>query len=520
MKKRISLFLATVLLLCCFMLPGQADSIITPGSKYPTVYVPGKNEDILVNDIAAETPENIRGNIAVNVPEFISALAPKIVSGLTTHNWDSYCDALEALVSPMFSSVVLGNNGLPTDNSGVLFDTENVVKRVQSDYSYRIDTYYFEYDYRLDPYDNAAVLDSYIQSVLKATGASRVNLLGRCEGANIVLAYLEKYGNTENVSHILFAWPAVYGICGITSFFTGEISLDADALAVSLAAENTLNDIARAAVQIAGGTGLSDSAADLFNRVYAEVKDRLMPRLVLDTYGTMPSFWAMIAPEKYEQAKSFVFAGKEDEYAGLIEKIDYYHTHAGSNAAEILKRYTDAGVMFSCVAKYGFPGSSLCSAYKNYQTDGMAITAAASLGATVSDFGSELSAGYIAKARENGSAKYISPDRIIDASTCLYPASTWFVKNAEHSKMPDALKTLCAKLLASEVQPTVDDSGRYPQYLLYDGRAGMLSPLDEYNDIDKADNVPSNTDKLSFFDRIIAFFRSIIDFFTRLFSLD
>ena len=515
-KNTFSKRILSILLVCLLLLPTLAStSLAAEGSKYPTIYVPGRSEDTLVDDVSSENPQNIRVNLSIDVPEFAGKLAPLLIN----EQWDEYCDTLHGLVAPMFEDVALDNNGNVKDNSGVIFDVSDVKKLTYADYTYKLDTYKFQYDYRLDPYENAKLLDEYVKNVMKVTGAEKVNIFGRCEGSNIALAYLEKYGDPSFVNHIVFVWPSVYGLCGITAFFTGEISLDMNALESFLnseKSEDSLDDLTGSLVQVMNSMNALSPIGNLFNKVYAKVEKQLMPDLILSTYGNMPSFWAMIDPDKYEQAKNYVFAGREDEYAGLIEKIDNYQSNAGSKVDKILKRYTDAGTMFSCVAKYGYMITPLCTEYMNAQTDGLSTLEASSLGATVADFGKTLSSDYISAANAKGNGKYISPDKNIDASTCLYPDSTWFVKNCQHASMPNSLNEFCAALVACESQPTVSQSTRYPQFMLYDSRGSVLVPLTEENNIENA-NSGNTSGVRGFFAKIADFFRSIFEKIKNLF---
>lgn len=519
MKTRNNFFkkMLSTLLVCLILLPVLTMACFAAqGSKYPTIYIPGRNEDTLVDDVSSENPQNIKVDFEVDISTFASSLVPLIIN----EQWDEYCETLNGLVSPMFDPVTLDNNGNVKDNSGVIFpfDTTTVKKLTYMDYTYKLDTYKFQYDYRLDPYENAKILDEYIKCVMEVTGAEKVNILGRCEGSNIALAYLEKYGDPSFINHILFVWPSVYGLCGVTAFFTGEISVDMNALEAFLKSEkgeSSLGDITTTMVQVMNSMNALSPVANIFNSIYAKIEKQLMPDLILDTYGNMPSFWAMIDPDKYQQAREYVFSGREEEYSGLIEKIDNYQNKVGSKVEEILTRYTEAGTMFSCIAKYGYMITPLCTEYMNAQTDGLATLEASSLGATVADFGKTLSSDYINDAITKGNGKYISPDKSIDASTCLYSDSTWFVKNCEHASMPSSLNTLCAALVACESQPTVFQSSRYPQFMLYDKRAGVLVQLTEDNNIENADsnnnNNSNNNISKGFFERIADFFRNLFE---------
>ncbi|MDO4380718.1 MAG: hypothetical protein Q4D20_07590, partial [Clostridia bacterium] len=152
-----------------------------------------------------------------------------------------------------------------------------------------------------------------------------------------------------------------------------------------------------------------------------------------------------------------------------------------------------------------YVASSLCTSYRNEQTDGMATVKDASLGATCAKFGEKLPESYIA----SHNSKYVSGDKIIDAGSCLYPDSTWFVKNLDHSLMPGVLENFCATLIAKENQPTVFDSERYPQFMVYDKRDGALVPLNDISDIDSSTEVTNPGGIVGFFAKIKTFFENI-----------
>ena len=68
MKKFISILLSLVLLLGTVSVSASAVTfVLKPGSKYPTIYVPGRNEGVLVDDVDSENPTNIRAEININV---------------------------------------------------------------------------------------------------------------------------------------------------------------------------------------------------------------------------------------------------------------------------------------------------------------------------------------------------------------------------------------------------------------------------------------------------------------------
>ena len=75
--------------------------------------------------------------------------------------------------------------------------------------------------------------------------------------------------------------------------------------------------------------------------------------------------------------------------------------------------------------------------------------------------------------------RYVSPDRQIDASTCLMPERTWFIKNLAHKDFPECVERLFDHIFNEDA--TVFDSEEYPQYMVYDAETETISPMTEEN---------------------------------------
>ena len=92
-----------------------------------------------------------------------------------------------------------------------------------------------------------------------------------------------------------------------------------------------------------------------------------------------------------------------------------------------------AGVNLGIMAKYGSQMIPVTESSAMI-SDQIASVYRASYGATTSTVYEPLSDDYIAGRIEKGLGRYISPDKQIDASTCMFPDNTWFYKGATHSK--------------------------------------------------------------------------------------
>ena len=114
-----------------------------------------------------------------------------------------------------------------------------------------------------------------------------------------------------------------------------------------------------------------------------------------------------------------------------------------------------------------------------YQSDFLIDTARTSLGATCADYGETLGEGYIQKNADGHN--HISCDNVIDASTCIYPEYTWFVKDMMHTWYSIGYYHFTWWLAQSASQPTVSDAEEYPQFLLNNQETKTLDPLTPEN---------------------------------------
>lgn len=109
------------------------------------------------------------------------------------------------------------------------------------------------------------------------------------------------------------------------------------------------------------------------------------------------------------------------------------------------------------------------------QTDMLIDTKFGSLGATCAPIGETLKA--------DSTNKYLSSDLLVDASTCAFPDSTWFVRYQDHNDFCDAYNDFVYYLLTADGQPTVTSNAAFPQFMACDGHkvlvpAGALPEAD------------------------------------------
>ena len=484
LKKLISILMAAAVLLSLPVL--RAVSAQTADSNLPVVFIGGRGTTLLDKDGNRIYP------MSVDIAAAVKKVIPSLTRGNLTNDYTEFCDVLYETIAEEFKDLPLDCNGDATNGSGTDFKwtKTGLSWSVKTDEPYGIYDYVFYYDWRLDTCEIADTFAAYIDDVLEVTGAPKVKVIGRCMGGNIVLSYLDKYGS-DKIDRCLLYVTTINGVAGCGAAFAGDFYVDTDAAArfavdlgmdpvFSLNGDALLNEVVGSAVKVLSETGGTDLAVAAVKNVYDKVETNVVPRLLLATFATYPSYWSMVGEDYYESAKACAFAGREEEYAGLIKKIDNYHYNIQVNAAEILKKLDSEGMSVSVVCKYGAQQVPISKEY-NMLSDNTVELYRASFGATCTDLDKTFDDSYLRAARLRGTDKYISPDLQVDCSTCLFPDNTWVIKNCTHSDFGQCIDELMMAVMRYPGKMSIYDNPAYPQYMLYDKEANTLTGLSETN---------------------------------------
>ena len=524
MKKFISLILVALMLCSVAVLPASAVDAADITMDLPLVYIRGAGKNLFKNNV--DRDDEIIYPVDVDTEAIIDELLPiadDLVKGMLTDDYSEYVDRVYNVFAPIFEEVVLGKDGEPMDNSGN--GPQDPVK-VKAN-NYKVFDYDFGYDFRISLIKVAGELKDYITAVKGATG-KKVSLLGRCLGTNVMAAYLTYYPEhaRENLSNIILYVPATDGVDFISKLFSGKLEVQADNLDAfvdylmvnkHLIEDPTLSSMITILVEMLNYAKLLGLGMDAFQLLVDRLQGELIPKFGLASFVSFPAYWSMVNPEDYDDAKKLIFEGKEEEYAGLIEKIDEYHNNVQTGFNDRLVKLDKDGVNVSVIAKYNVPCIPISEA-SNRLGDFMASTKQLSYGATCADYGKVLEQSYIDSMSEEA-LRYLSPDKKIDASTCLFYDNTWFMKNNLHDDFPYDGNRLIKLLVESKGELTVFDSEEWPQYVEYipvEGEEeGIFIPVEgEDEDMEKPEE-GSNEERFSIF---IRFFTAILNFFTKLFN--
>ena len=535
LKRALALLLAAVILcgLAPLTLAAEKRGLTNWGARVPVVLVGGDGEPLSDQDGRdifrfidfSDAIKNSDGdNIKTSV---LNVIRPLLVQGLLTGNYEPYYDALYQEVSEMFSDVLLDENGDPRNGSGIsqtrLAEMEDHLSRdekLSGDGSYHFDTYQFFYDWRLDPLETADKLHGHIERVKALTGSSQVALVCRCVGANVVYAYVAKYGTDSIYSLGMDGVVGLFGCEPMSEAISGKFRLNLPAvnrLLTDLQALNMIGDLdpliesTIALAAVSPSVGMTKEILRL--TIYQKIVKGVTSALALSTFFSCPMYWACVNSDDYDDAMLYVFgekgSAKRVKYAGLIEKIENYNTTVRQRMPEILRQIKDNVPRICVISKYGYQLAAV-SESADMVADQITTVRSSSFGATTSKVYETLPERYMAAQAEKGLAEYLSPDEQIDASTCLFPEQTWFAKGARHSNWTWTENDLLYTVVTSEDVLTCDDLVVPRFFVEQNDYTGAWEPMTAENchtenwSTDKDDNAPAG-----FTAKLRAYFRAV-----------
>ncbi len=479
MKKLIALILSTLMLFSLFAAPVSAAGS-EKHEKTPIIFIAGSSVDIcdkdgniistgfdvLTDDDEGDMTEEDMIQTVFNIT------LPFVLEGLSSDKWDTYGKVLYEELAPIWDDTQLDGDGNAKYGTGVsakeIADHDKIAQTVNhgKDGKFNLQDYKFRYDWRLSPYDHVDRLHQYIKDVIKTTGCSQVALVGRCLGGNIITAYLDKYGDQKLVKKVVYDEVMSNGSVVINDFFSGKIKFSdkhiqaylleseyygKENVGVDLADVNDLLlEVAERLFDVLTQTGAAQGIYDSIYSLYERLYEAFMPAVLRATgIGTWVSYWSSVSEEDFDTALDLIF-GKEgtetrEENAGLIAKIQTVRdrivkTRTLEGKDNLYQKFVDYGVEIGIIAGYGLVNPPLIESVDK-TGDIVVDTESSSFGATTAGVFDTFPQEYIDKQVAAGLGKYISPDGKIDASTCMFPETTWFIKNKHHDTY-DQIKDL------------------------------------------------------------------------------
>ena len=330
-------------------------------------------------------------------------------------------------------------------------------------------TYFFNYDWRLDPMDNVDDLDAMITRALRETGHDKVRLAAISMGGVQTMTYLYKYGH-ERIDTIWFLSAAWNGLLFATNAFSGDIRFDQDAFftwlqTLEIGSEKT-DAVMDKLFGFLGKTPLLRPMFTLTNKLTEAVNGDVALRVIRPTLGSTPGMWCFVRDDKYEDAKKLMLSDASETF---LRRVDTYHYNVLCKREELIADAIADGVQVLVFSHYN-NGCVPITASAKAHGDSLIETTCSSGGATVADCGDTLGDGYVQKAHPEHD--HLSADGVIDASTCTLPDRTWFIKNMNHvgCKNHSAYWEMLRTFFSMDEQPDVFSDSRYPQFLETDAQ--------------------------------------------------
>ena len=542
MKKIISSVLVIIMMFTMLILPVSAENektqISMTGSQVPVVSIYGDGEPLYdeqgnkvfhfaeMLNMFGGSEEGALGEATINI------LMPFLIEGVLNDKWDNYYDALEKEIGEIFEDCRLDKNGENHNNIDISQARKDQMAALLSKDAkegkgyYAFEDYIFYYDWRQDPLVIADRFNEHIKQVKSATNSDKVSIVIRCLGSSVVMAYISKYG-LDDIHGISIDASVSNGAEIISEPISGKFKIDANAvnrMIKDFDALGTLNidSFVTSSIDLLSKSGAVSSIVGVVKEeLYGKIVQGVTSALALSTFFTWPSYWSCVTKEDYEDALLYVFgpegSEKRKEYKGLIEKIEGYNTEVREKTDEIMGSIKKSGCNLCIISKYGLQIAPVIES-RNELGDQFVTAKRSSYGATTGTVYNTLSDEYIQERIAENKGKYISADKQIDASTCMYPDYTWFIKGSSHSAWNDFENSLLYTVATADRQLTIDDFD-FSQFVLYDNKTGVTSSLTTENcnsENWKADEKLENPKDKD--ERLISFLQSLLVWVTELFK--
>ena len=473
MKRIISIILAAGLILGLGT-PAFAAKNCNCGHT-PVIYIPGFGEPIY-NELDSEDPISVFPPsdyaIAKSVPDLLVA----VMGGLLTGNDRIFGKYAIKGAEKMLGAAACNPDGTAIKNSGVEFEgVEKDFHKIAHTLSDEdIDDKYFTflYDWRLSPVDNAKLLKNFVNEVKATTGHKKISFVCYSQGNTVLMSYLALYSG-KNIDKIVCLSPAYKGLSLVGALFTKEISISGkgDAFETYLKGimgyEDAKSQLIGAVVSLINDYGVVDFALNHVQKMLDAQLDKVFDECLIDIFGTMAGLWSFVPDEYYDEAKEIMLKG-DKKYDGLVKKIDYYHDNVQIKVEKLLKQAKADGAKIIISAGYNI-SSIPVTVEPAGQSDLLIDTKYTTLGATCAPINSTLGKNY-KQANKKCGHNHLSPDEIIDASTCAFPEYTWFIRDSGHADFGDEYLEFINWALNYKGQPTVRSNKIYPQFMMLTSR--------------------------------------------------
>ena len=458
-KRMLSILLALVLVLGCTAFAFAAE----PEQKTPIVLIPGFGQsETKVYDgdtyLGAINEFELPG---LSVESILKAVLAPGVASILTRSDIALSKAVKGYMDELFKAFKTNPDGTPVYTrvvtpydaaySDLPPEKQTVVQHhiaIHGLDDFNDVRYYYSYDSFGSIKQVAAGLHRYIEDVvLKQTGAEQVILVPVSQGGTVLTEYLADFPEDEKyIKKIISVIPAFDGAQILGDIMTDNVKI----YDVNYDHETVLPAL------LSGDLGYQVSLAlrlalpaRVVEKVLREALEEVRQLLVVNS--TM--MWALCPAADYAAAKDKYLG--DEAHKALRAECDAYDA-ARKALPATLNRLKNSGVNVQIVSCYGVGNiMPVLFGSGNINSDELLTPASSGLGATFANIGETLGEGYTAKGTtcSDPTHNHLSPDGMIDASTCALPENTWFFKGVGHTYMNfrEDIKNFAARLILEDV---------------------------------------------------------------------
>ena len=519
MKKILALSLALILAFCSASVAFAADEPVTP-----VIVISGMSAYPLYNEegvsVFPMTTEKL-------VTDIVKA-APSLAGSIAMDDWGLFAKYGMEPIHDLFDEIKCDENGDSVNNitartfpesAAHYYNTfknsvttqSGMVKGLSEEIGWD-NTYFFHYDWRMNPMKLADDLDVMVHKAMEECGTDKVSFFAMSFGGMIATSYICKYG-TEHLKNVVYGSTAFNGVEIVGRLFSGDPKITLEDALVYFA--TFAQDISLVSNFLGITAGVFDSYAkpqqDAFDNYIVNMikvlKEPVYSEIFMDTYAHFQGMWCLMPDAFYEDAKDFI-SSTTTLSERFISEVDEYMYEVQAKNEEIINDAINDGVNVYIIGAYGYSGIPITEGAVN-RTDTLIDTYLMTGDCAVAPMGKTLDDIDYSKDGACTKHNHISTDNVVDASVGFLPEKTWVIKNMNHVEFNNTNQSgkLGIWVVTSKEPVDVHTDARYPQFVELDRRGGAFISLTDGVSI--PENEENELSKLTLF---VNFIEKILQF--------
>lgn len=434
------------------------------GQQCPVIVIPGIATSIIYND-KDDTSTKITYPDSENVLDLVKkTVVPSLLTFSADRDAEKLASSICKEINSTFEEWFNNPDGSAKDNSGahLVYPADSSIRAGGQ--------YVFDYDWRGNPVEIAAQLDKFINYILENSNFDKVAFTAHSLGNVIALSYISIYGD-DKVQGWVCDSPAIFGVSYIGDLLCGEMVLNAESIDFflkELLGTTEYEELMTSIVDVFNLAGIPEMLSIFLNDIIDKIAPTLYKDTLLPLCGRWLTIWAMCPDDRIDEAMYSVFNGycKDEDLSVLKSKIEAFNSKVRKDKTQTLLDF-DEDSRIAVISRYGFSSLPITPSY-DLMTDTVIETKSTSFGATTASIGKCFDEAYL----EGKDLSYVSPDKTVDASTCLFPEKTWFIKNSKHAES-SVTKKFYNSFLFAEEEATIGNH-QLSRFSYYDAETGNL----------------------------------------------